>query len=338
VRKLSLANLKISRTLREEKDWILVEVPSIVDSSLWHMAQKQRKKNQTFSGNVKHQYLLKSLLVCENCGRRWNGTTYGGNVDKDTGEKKKYRVYRCPNKNPKKYGEDYKECKNHTIRAEILEDDYIWNIILEMIKSPEEIGDKIVRYHSETHNNESQNDLLGMKENLNKKEEEKRRIKKMYQHGVIEEDEMMNDMKSVNEEIKSIEYGISELKQNYSDIDIEAKRQMVVDFLHKYKNTLDSGEEFTFEEKLNLIQYLIDKIEISIDEDNTVNMNVKGTITGVFDESNIESSSYCFDNVNTTQRVEMIVKSSFSLQKQLVNSRYSNVMEKSSLKNEVELR
>jgi site-specific DNA recombinase len=45
--------------MRDEEDWILIEVDAIVDEVLFELAQTQKVKNTKKSGNVKNEYLLK---------------------------------------------------------------------------------------------------------------------------------------------------------------------------------------------------------------------------------------------------------------------------------------
>ena len=102
--KTESGNPKMTYEIRDKSEWVLVEVPAIIDDGIFQMAQEKKKRNLTNSGNVKTDYLLRSMIRCGDCGRRWDSTSYSGNL-KD-GEKKKYRIYRCGNTFPKKYGGD----------------------------------------------------------------------------------------------------------------------------------------------------------------------------------------------------------------------------------------
>src|SRR3954465_10140662 len=52
------------------------QVPALIDPELWRQAQEQlaRHREQATRNNPKHDYLLRSLLVCGPCGRRLGGT------------------------------------------------------------------------------------------------------------------------------------------------------------------------------------------------------------------------------------------------------------------------
>lgn len=336
-------NPKKSYVYRDEKDWLLVEVPSIVDEEMWNLAQKQRKKNKTVSGNIKYNYLLKSLLICKNCGRRWNGTYYAGGIDKETGEKKKYLTYRCPNKNPKKYGnkDSYCNCKNNSIRADLLED-FIWNeVISDVIKNPKELNEKMLE-NKENQDDELETNLASLQSNIKNKEEEKSRIKKMFQFAVIEEDEMLKDMKVVNDDIADIKYDVSLLQSKQkAKISTGHKRDMLLNFSKEYIDEIQSENELSFEFKRNAITSFIDEIVIDIDENNEVDIDIKGVIQGLIkEESNIGSSTQLLNDMNTMQCVEMLIKSRFSLEKSLTETtrRLTYIIDKASINNEYVLK
>ena len=104
------------------------------------MAQKQKQKNTTHKhvGNQKHEFLLKSILKCGQCGRTWDATTYSGKEDKLTGKRTQYRCYRCPNQAPRKYGPEVEKCPSQSLRAEIIEE-YIWNEVYSLMINPEKL-------------------------------------------------------------------------------------------------------------------------------------------------------------------------------------------------------
>lgn len=92
--KTQSGNPRITYSIRDESEWIRVDVPAIIDEHLFELAQKQRINNTINSGNIKHNYLLRSLIKCGHCGRAWQCTFYSGRKNKKTGEKERYYCYR----------------------------------------------------------------------------------------------------------------------------------------------------------------------------------------------------------------------------------------------------
>ena len=305
--KTKSGNAKITRSMRDEEDWIMIEVPHIVDEALWNMAQSQRKNNRTNSGNSKNKYLLKSLLVCKNCGRKWSGTTYTG---KNKGERVKYRSYRCPNKNPKKYGVDFCACKNNSIRADIVED-VIWEAIVEnLIKKSDDIKRNFKKLEENPQNKDDEKRLQLLKKNLESKEEQRNRIKKMFQHGMIEEEEMIKDMRVVKDDIQSINYEIEKIDNNKAVLEIRHKASMFDQFVEGFQKDLDElTEDEAYDYKRNFLTTYVEEIIIDIDEDDGLYTKMKGLIQDLTDGFNVKSSTHRFDDVNTTQRMEILLES-----------------------------
>jgi site-specific DNA recombinase len=63
------------RAERPREDWVTVRVPALVDPETWDLAQAQLARNRQQAGrnNTRHDYLLRSLLICGHCGRRMIG-------------------------------------------------------------------------------------------------------------------------------------------------------------------------------------------------------------------------------------------------------------------------
>jgi len=68
------------RVPRSREEWIEVHVPRVLPDILWQQAQERMQTNQRFAqrNNQKNFYLLRSLLVCDICGRTLVGRTTQG--------------------------------------------------------------------------------------------------------------------------------------------------------------------------------------------------------------------------------------------------------------------
>jgi site-specific DNA recombinase len=60
---------------RPESEWIPITVPAIVSGDVWHRAQEQLRRNKaTLAGQQPaRSYLLRGLLFCGRCGRKFAG-------------------------------------------------------------------------------------------------------------------------------------------------------------------------------------------------------------------------------------------------------------------------
>ncbi|EJQ03957.1 recombinase family protein [Bacillus paranthracis] len=276
--KTEAGNPKKTYTIREKEDWITIDVPRIVDETLFKLAQKQRNNNTKNSGNTKNQYLLKGLIKCQ-CGRTWEGTFYSGRKDKITGEQQKYFIYRCPNRNPKSYGPKIKKCKTPSIKIEELEE-YIWKLVVEVFSRPDS-------YY--VYMEEGQTEFISQYEKevsirLNKvKEIEKKKdkIKMLFLEDLISEQEMKSDFKKTNEQINQLK---EELKTFEDKLNLENKKEntkkRMDQIIESIQNVLKdkTDNKLTFEEKRNIITQLIDEIHLEFDGEQQVNVKINGTL------------------------------------------------------------
>ena len=65
---------------RPREEWIPMKVPPLLTEEIWLKAQEQLEINRKFStrNNSSHFYLLRSLLVCDVCGRTMVGRSWEG--------------------------------------------------------------------------------------------------------------------------------------------------------------------------------------------------------------------------------------------------------------------
>ncbi|HBZ82491.1 MULTISPECIES: recombinase family protein [Brevibacillus] len=266
--------------MRGEEEWIHVSVPAIIDRQMYELAQKQKEKNTTNKqvGNQKYEFLLKTVLKCGRCGRTWEATTYSGRTDSETGGRKKYRCYRCPNHAPRRYGPEVAKCESQTLRAEILED-YIWNEVVELVSHPE----KFVRYINEQAGSgidEVRRRMEQLQEEMDARQREKEKIKTMFRREVISEEEMVEDLRRLNEESSRLSMQIhkyqTQLDAHFKEELTLEKIQSMVEFV---RTKLENSQELTFDFKRHIIMSLFDEIFVTFEGDELVITSI-----GAFDK------------------------------------------------------
>ncbi len=70
-------NTKTSMRAKPKNQWIPTTVQAIIDRPTWERAQLQLQENSRLSlrNNKCHEYLLRGLIRCGNCGRAYAGST-----------------------------------------------------------------------------------------------------------------------------------------------------------------------------------------------------------------------------------------------------------------------
>ncbi|CAN7345483.1 recombinase family protein [Paenibacillus sp. LjRoot153] len=246
---------------RDKSDWILVEIEPIIDTALFELAREQKIKNSTGSGNTKYEYLLKSLIKCSHCGRTWNCTTYTGN-QLQSRESVRYTCYRCPNKNPRRYGEGIERCPAQTLRADLL-DDYIWDLIMSVISDPNEyIAQLEVMSDSIISEVRQASELI--KNQLNEKGKEIEKIKIMFRRDVIDEEQMAEEIALIN--VSKLE--LQQTLDNYllqlgafEEGNLNAEKILLA--TERIQKFIESGgSELSFDDKRKIVEWLIDEVRV----------------------------------------------------------------------------
>ncbi len=268
---------KIERTERDSAEWIVIDVPSIIEENVFNQAQEQRMKNTKKSGNQKYNYLLKSILRCGHCGRIYQATTYTGRRNKETGEITKYPVYRCPNLFPKKYGPEVERCNSRSIRADLLEN-YIWALILDLLNSPNEIIEEYKDNYLGSID-EVEISIKLFEKNLSSKNNERERIKQLFVKGFITEEEVSKEFNRINKEISYLEFELKKYKEYRQECnrhmeDEQQFKQIITNVTQLLEN---HSSLLSFKEKRFILEHLIDEIGLKFETDlETVNVTVYG--------------------------------------------------------------
>jgi len=252
--------------LRDEKDWILVEVPPIVDERLFALAQERKARNRNNSGRVKHEYLLKSLIRCGHCGRKWQATAYAGRVDKATGEARRYLCYRCPNRVPEKYGEGVLRCPSRPLRADRL-DEFVWRLVLKVLSDP---VDYMARLQSRSAGLRAE--LASGAERLRRQiaqlEKEKEKIKLMFRREIMDEEEMLRETRRVGKALETLRLRLAACEEKQAAL---AKREPAVPpeelARHIRRFAESGGQPLAFADKRRLVEMLVREILIRFEGD-----------------------------------------------------------------------
>jgi len=154
-----------------------MNVPPLVSEELWLKAQERLEMNRKFSArNATRFYLLRSLLVCDVCGRTLVGRSSGASI-----------AYYCTNLG-KNRSPDV-PVHSRSIRASVIEP-LVWQAVVRLLDNPVLLADA---WHSETHsetNAPQEQDRLQAR--LKALERQWQRLLDLFQDEKIEKAELVN--------------------------------------------------------------------------------------------------------------------------------------------------
>jgi site-specific DNA recombinase len=237
-----------SRTLRPREEWIPVRVPAIIDPETFHLAQDQLAKNRerAVRNNKKHEYLLRSLVICGRCGRRiqgaWNRS--GG-------------LYICPNRYPRTAAW---ACSGRMVSVPKI-DELVWNQVKAMLSDPELLkahyqeghGDPAVSTREEQERHRIPRKLTAL-------ERETKRLVDAYQAEVIDLEDLKERRKRVEDHGRILRERLREIEQERTDREQELRLLEGLEaFCQSVRGTL---EEPSFEVRQKVLQLVVDRIVV----------------------------------------------------------------------------
>jgi site-specific DNA recombinase len=268
---------KTKRTyeFRDPKDWIMFEVPAIVDEVIFEMAQKIKESNKKLANGVKHEYLLRSLLKCGECGHSWICTSYKTS-------KGSTPIYRCNNKYLRKFTGTTIGCSTRSIRADLL-DKYVWDQITELVLNPDVLF-QLSAMKEDSSAATIKNSLEAVSAQIAAKEKEKNKTKIMFIHETITEDEMIADMKRINKEMETLN---KQAEEYASLLNAKTRRLKSTDMVKKMIASIRQGIEderrgikaLSLREKRSVVDMLVNEIIVEFQGEEVVL-----TYIGIIDE------------------------------------------------------
>ena len=221
-------------------------VKPLVSKELWEECQAQKKNNSRhYMRSQTYIYLQK--LKCPKCGR-----ILAGRASHKIKSDKWYYYYGCEN------------CKNN-IKEEVI-DKYISEFINEIV----EYDNVVNQFFLPMLKNKIENPEESIRKELIEQKNKLDRIKKAYVNGTFTLDEYDSEKKYIENNIKELETKLRENKildnLSFTKEDILLKRD--IDYINKiiypdlYKQYNKLWQNFTREEKANLIMKYVDEIEL----------------------------------------------------------------------------
>lgn len=197
-----------------EENWKLLPnaTPAIINKELFDQVQKIREQDREFHrAKSKHDYLLRSHIKCGYCSRPLVGSFL----------KPHYRYYRCRGAYPTATSE--KMCNASYIKADWIEG-VVWEKVKEVLEKPQlilaELQQQIKEKNSHANDGMSLNkDIAKMKRRINTYDSEEKRLIKLFRHGEIDENSILDELNQLKNERKEDEAVLAQYNETKRQLD-----------------------------------------------------------------------------------------------------------------------
>ena len=233
------------RIEREREEWIPVDVPQIISTTLWEQVQMHLDLNKKFASrnNKRHFYLLRGLLVCGECGRTLAGRSYANGTVR----------YYCTNQGSNRSLPE--PCPCPPVDGNIVES-LVWQAVAELLADPQLILDYYLARQDES--DVTPHELKRVRQELDQIDNQNQRLLDAYQAEVIELGELETRRRALDQQRQVLKQRLSELEQlAQQQVRQEALTSDIAEFCENIKSVLQSP---TPEEQQQMLRLVVDHI------------------------------------------------------------------------------
>ena len=251
--------VKSTKKYRPKEQWVPIPVPAIVTPEDQGRVQERLKENRWQSPrNTRHEYLLRNLVVCGECGLRLSCTS---KHSKDG----RYMYYACGHRTSVDTGRPEGRCRARWVRSDRL-DTVVWDALCQWLQDPE-----VLRAELDVLNGTSTGmwDVEGKEaERLRSSRDEwERQIQRLldaYQAGGIQLSELKERRSDLEARIQATERRLEELEvANRQLVKIDDLLESVDTFAQRLREGL---EHLSFEERRKVVRLLIERVVVRGEE------------------------------------------------------------------------
>lgn len=227
------------------------DVPAIVTPEIWREAQAVLKENYIEAlRSAKHEYLLRSLIKCGQCGLNFKGTYY---------KNREKAFYICNGKTPYR-GKFHGKCPSTNIPAEWIED-IVWQDCVNFIEQP----GKMIAACSENEEENlaaSQDELHTIESSLKNKEAERHAIVTAFRKGFISESDLQKQIEEFDMEEAMLRNRLGEIKKSLKSVNKKKnQREEAIQTLESLQDKIINP--ISWEIKRDIIRSLVHEVRIN---------------------------------------------------------------------------
>ncbi len=236
--------------LRPKEEWIPMNVPPLISEEAWQKAQERLETNLKFSSrnNTVRFYLLRSLLVCDVCGRTLSGRSASGTI-----------AYYCSN-HGKNRAPDV-PIHTRTISGQVIEP-LIWQAVIQLLQNPTLLADA---WESESQTEKhAPEELDRLQSRLKALDRQWQRLLDLFQDEKIERVELSKRKEHLDQERQSIQIRLQQFNRLANQERV--KQTMLENFTTFCQQVRTNLKNPTPQLKQEVIRLLIDHVVVGKDE------------------------------------------------------------------------
>lgn len=231
---------------RPREEWIPVTVPALISADLWQQAQERLAMKQKFASrnNTTHFFLLRSLLVCDVCGRTLVGRNAGGTI-----------TYYCSSRGKNRYPDVPPHSRS--IAGKVVEP-LVWQAVTNLLHNPTLLADAWESQTVSPSATPDESDRLQTRlKTINRQWE---RLLDLFQEEKIEKAELSQRKERLDQERQTIALRLQQLTRSARQE--QAKERMLVDFATFCQQIEANLQNPTPQLQQEVIRLLIDHVVV----------------------------------------------------------------------------
>ena len=251
--------LKSSLRRRPPEEWISVPIPSLVEEKEQRKVREVLAKHKWQSPrNVKYEYLLRSLVICGECGWRMECS----HQPPHAGSNYEYFYYQCRKYVAVERG-DHERCKARRVRRDEL-DAVVWDALVAWIQTPAMLQQEIEAWRSSREGMAQRTrDRARLETTERRLQGQIERLVDAYQAGAMS----VEELKARRERLDAAKQATRTRREELAAQDQhQAHVDRLADDLEAFAATLRAGlEDLDFAGRQRLVQLLVERVVVTGD-------------------------------------------------------------------------
>ncbi len=248
---------------RPKEEWIRVDVPAIVSSEIWDLANRVLDRNAIMSRrNGHHQYLLTGLVKCASCDYRYTG---GHRITRKYG--KVYHTYYYRDVGSVGMMGPYRDvhCKQSQIACQKL-DDAVWKTVSNALLHPEILIEAMESSYNSGPNAELLAEIDLLEQSLQDLDKDDEDLYRAYRAGAYTPEELAKKRMNLKGRAEQYKTDLADRTQRVITREkLEINKQRVLEQSRRIKEQ-GITPDAPFEIKQTILKLVVDEISLNVDE------------------------------------------------------------------------